>query len=195
MSALPSPLRWWSNQAATRASTRSASRMPPSCPPAAQSTDTGAPFAAMAAAIASAWSSGKRESSWPCTMRAGTLIRSATADGLRCSSRVRASASGFPATATRSYIAHSSGVNLPQPGPAGAPSWGPDPVAAPVAVPVPAPASGRPPPASCGRPPPPASCGAVPACCIPSADPVVKKMPDHSFLKTPPGKRESARFQ
>ncbi len=171
VSALPSPLRWRPNQAATRASTRPASRMPLSCPPAAQSTATGAPFAAIARAIASAWSSGKRESSWPCTIRAGTVIRSATADGLRRSSSSRASASGFPAAATRSYMAHSSGWNRPhtvEPDPAG--------------------------PADPTEPADPAGPTAAPGC-IPPAEPVVKNSPAHSFLNTPCGNKESARFQ
>ncbi len=67
--------------------------------------------------MASAWSSGKRESLWPWTMSAGTSMRSATATGERSVSRARAAASGFPATATRSYISQSRFSNFWQPPP------------------------------------------------------------------------------
>ena len=66
-------------------------------------------------AMASACASGKSESVWPCTISAGTLMRSPTAEGLRRSRSCRAAASGFPATATRSYMAHSAGWKRPQP--------------------------------------------------------------------------------
>ncbi len=114
---------------------------PPSWPPAIQSTSTGAPLARIAFAAASAWPSGKRESVCPCTSSVGTLMRSATADGERSSSSSRASASGVPDSATRSYIRHSVASNRSQP----------------------------------------------PA--------VLTKIPAQSFLKTPFGKRASARFQ
>ncbi len=111
----------------------------------------------MALAMASAWPSGKSESLWPWVMRVGTLIRSATADGLRASSSSRARASGFPATATRSYISHSAFSNRPHPEDCDGTAF-----SSPIPVVV---------------------------------EPVVKKIPAQSFLKTSSGKRESARFQ
>jgi hypothetical protein len=90
---------------------------PPSWPPAIQSTPTGAPLARIAFAAWSAWSSGNRESDWPCTSSVGTLMRSPTADGERSSSSFRASGSGSPDSATRSYIRHSAGSNFSQPPP------------------------------------------------------------------------------
>ncbi len=139
----------------TRSSTRSLVSVAPSCPPANQSTATGAPLAATALAIASPWSSGNSESCWPWTTSVGTLSRSATEEGLDRSSRATASGSACPAVATRSYIRHSSSRNRPQPT-------------------CPPPCSG----ARAGRAAPPDG---------PSSptEPVVKKIPDHSFLNTP----------
>ncbi len=153
-----SSLRWRSNQARVRSSSRSSSDGPPSWPPAIHSTATGAPLERIAFAMASAWPSGKRESERPWTISAGTSIRSATATGLRSRSSSRASWSGSPATATRSYISHSSVVNRPQP-----------------ARSETGPAVGAPSPAT--------------------VEPVVKKIPVHSSLKTPSGKRACDRSQ
>ncbi len=90
---------------------------PPSWPPAIQSTPTGAPLARMTFAAWSAWPSGKRESDWPCISSVGTLMSLPTADGERSWSSSRASASGVPDSATRSYIRHSAGSNFSQPPP------------------------------------------------------------------------------
>ncbi len=143
----PEPFSQWSNHAVTRSSTRVLLSCPPSWPAPNQSTATGAPFAATAFAIRSPWSSGNSESCCPWTTSVGTLIRSATEDGLDRSSTCTAAASGRPAAATRLYIAHSSSRNRPQP-------TGP----------------------------------CCPSCFAPvgaDAEPVVKKIPAHSFLNTP----------
>ncbi len=153
--------------------------VPPSCPPANQSTATGAPFAATACAIRSPWSSGNSESCCPCTTSVGALSCAATEDGLAAASIATASGSACPAVATRSYIRHSDSRNRPHP--ACSSSTG-------FASP---PARGAPP----DGPRPPAEPGAT--------EPVVKKIPAHSFLNTPSaapepctpcGNSESARF-